>query len=98
MMTDLSLLFRNDALRRPRNYFLINLAVTDIGLLLTNNSMHVIASFRKGWVFGQRGNVLIQNHLTNSSSSDGEGLSTTDLRHWTSLSNTVMTCLSILPM
>lgn len=46
---------RNDALQRPRNYFLINLAVTDIGLLLTNNSMHVVSSFRKHWVFGQRG-------------------------------------------
>ncbi|CAF0957461.1 unnamed protein product [Adineta ricciae] len=47
--------FRNNGLQRPRNYFLINLAITDLGLLLTNNSMHVISSFRKRWIFGQSG-------------------------------------------
>ncbi|CAF2766029.1 unnamed protein product [Rotaria sp. Silwood2] len=40
---------------KPRNYFLINLAITDFGLLLTNNSMHVISSFKKRWIFGQIG-------------------------------------------
>ena len=49
------LVVRHDALQRPRNYFLINLAVTDLGLLLTNNTMHIISSFRKQWIFGQWG-------------------------------------------
>lgn len=47
--------FRNDVLQKPRNYFLINLAITDLGLLLTNNSMHVISSFKRQWIFGQAG-------------------------------------------
>jgi hypothetical protein len=34
---------------------LINLAITDVGLLLTNNSMHAISSFKKQWIFGQAG-------------------------------------------
>ncbi|CAF1578125.1 unnamed protein product [Rotaria sordida] len=46
---------KNDVLQRPRNYFLINLAITDFGLLVTNNSMHVISSFNKKWIFGQIG-------------------------------------------
>jgi hypothetical protein len=33
----------------------MNLAITDLGLLLTNNSMHVISSFKKKWIFGQAG-------------------------------------------
>ena len=48
-------LSRNDVLQRPRNYYLINLAITDLGLLLTNNSMHVISSFKKRWIFEQAG-------------------------------------------
>lgn len=47
--------FRNSALRRPKNYFLINLALTDLGLLLTDNTMHIIASFQRRWPFGDRG-------------------------------------------
>lgn len=46
---------RNSSLRRPKNYFIINLAMCDIGLLLSNNSMHVIASFKTEWPFGQLG-------------------------------------------
>ncbi|CAF1086551.1 unnamed protein product [Rotaria sp. Silwood1] len=46
---------RNNVLQRPRNYFLINLAITDFSLLLTNNSMHVISSFKTKWIFGQIG-------------------------------------------
>ena len=46
---------RNSSLRRPKNYFIINLAICDIGLLLTNNSMHVIASYKTEWPFGQLG-------------------------------------------
>ncbi|CAF3590977.1 unnamed protein product [Rotaria socialis] len=46
---------RNSVLQRPRNYFLINLAIVDFGLLLTSNSMHVISSFKKQWIFGQIG-------------------------------------------
>ncbi|CAF1307342.1 unnamed protein product [Adineta steineri] len=46
---------KNEVLQRPRNYFLINLAITDLGLLLTNNSLHVISSFKTQWIFGQKG-------------------------------------------
>ncbi len=52
------ILYRNKSLRRPRNFFLINLAVTDLGLLLTNNTMHIIASFNKQWPFGQIGKLI----------------------------------------
>jgi hypothetical protein len=54
-------MFRNDGLQRPRNYYLINLAITDLGLLLTNNSMHVISSFKKRWIFKQAGTVFINS-------------------------------------
>ena len=50
------ILSRNSILRRPKNYFIINLAICDIGLLLTNNSMHVIASYKTEWPFRQLGN------------------------------------------
>ena len=53
--------FRNKKLRRPRNFFLINLAIVDLGLLLTNNSMHTIASFNKQWPFGQTGEVVLRS-------------------------------------
>ncbi|CAF3759802.1 unnamed protein product [Rotaria sp. Silwood1] len=46
---------RDPNLRRPRNYFIINLAITDLGLLISNNVLHVIASFKKQWIFGQIG-------------------------------------------
>ncbi|UJR36479.1 hypothetical protein I4U23_029202 [Adineta vaga] len=46
---------RSSRLRQPRNFLLINLAVTDIGLLVTNNTLHAIASFNKHWSFGQIG-------------------------------------------
>lgn len=37
---------------------MFNLALTDLGLLLTNNVPHVIASFKKQWIFGQAGKVI----------------------------------------
>ncbi|UJR36472.1 hypothetical protein I4U23_029196 [Adineta vaga] len=46
---------RNSRLRQPSNFLLINLAVTDLGLLVTNNTLHVIASFNEYWPFGQIG-------------------------------------------
>ncbi|CAF2399503.1 unnamed protein product [Rotaria sp. Silwood2] len=46
---------RDPNLRRPRNYFIVNLAITDLGLLISNNGLHVIASFKKEWIFGQIG-------------------------------------------
>lgn len=52
-------IFRNDVLQKPRNYFLINLAITDLGLLLTNSSLHAISSFKRRWIFGQAG-IAIQ--------------------------------------
>lgn len=51
--------FSNEQLRRPRNFFLINLALADLGLLLTNNSMHTIASFKKQWIFGKIGKLVL---------------------------------------
>jgi len=36
----------------------MNLAVADLGLLLTNNTFHVIASFNKQWPFGQTGKLI----------------------------------------
>ena len=52
---------RNSSLRQPRNLFLINLAVTDFGLLLTNNVLHTVASFNKQWPFGKKGNYPLSN-------------------------------------
>ncbi|CAF1266919.1 unnamed protein product [Adineta ricciae] len=46
---------RSSSLRQPRNFLLINLAVADLGLLLTNNILHAIASFNKQWPFGKIG-------------------------------------------
>ena len=46
---------RNVNVRRPRNYLLINLAVTDLGLLITNNTFHIIASYNQRWPFGNLG-------------------------------------------
>ena len=49
---------RNSNLRQPRNFLLINLAVTDLGLILTNNILHTIASFNKQWLFGTKGSFV----------------------------------------
>ncbi|CAF1110378.1 unnamed protein product [Adineta steineri] len=46
---------RNTVLQQPKNFLLINLALTDLGLILTNTSLHSIASFNKNWPFGQQG-------------------------------------------
>jgi hypothetical protein len=48
---------RNPSLRQARNFLLINLAITDLGLLVTNNSLHAVASFNKQWPFGQKGKL-----------------------------------------
>ena len=62
-LSSMDLTFRNNALRKPRNYFLINLAITDLGLLLTNNSLHVISSFKQRWIFGQAGRRIALGFL-----------------------------------
>ncbi|CAF0770571.1 unnamed protein product [Rotaria sordida] len=51
----LFIFIKDPNLRQPRNFFIINLAITDLGLLLSNNTLHVIASFKKQWIFGQIG-------------------------------------------
>jgi hypothetical protein len=42
-------------LRKPSNYFFINLAVTDLLMLVTTIPMSVISSFYGRWIFGKIG-------------------------------------------
>lgn len=46
---------RDKILRKPSNYFFINLAITDLLMLITTIPMSVISSFYEKWIFGKFG-------------------------------------------
>lgn len=52
-------IFSNKKFRQGQNYFLINLSVADLGLLVTNNTMFGFASFRRQWIFGEFGKICL---------------------------------------
>ena len=73
-----------------RNFLLINLAITDLGLLLSNNTPHIIASFNKQWPFGQRGKLI----YSDIKMSVGKNLENVTVKHTCSVSDyfPVMNC------
>ena len=48
-------LLRLKSLRKPSNYFIINLALADLLLLLSNVPMCFVSSLKNKWIFGQIG-------------------------------------------
>lgn len=48
---------RSRSLRSPANMFVINLAVADLLMCITQTPTFFITSLHKRWIFGERGNV-----------------------------------------
>lgn len=50
-------LCRSRSLRTPSNIFIINLAITDFFMCLTQTPIFFITSMHKRWIFGKKGNT-----------------------------------------
>lgn len=48
-------LFSNKKLRSPPNYFIVNLAVSDFLMAITQSPIFFVNSLYKEWVFGKTG-------------------------------------------
>lgn len=46
---------RDKILRKPSNYFFINLALSDLLMLVTTIPMNLISNFERKWLFGRIG-------------------------------------------
>lgn len=60
------LLCRSRSLRTPANMFIINLALTDLLMCVTQTPIFFTTSMHKRWIFGEKGNMMTQNGLTRS--------------------------------
>lgn len=47
--------FSNKKLRTPPNYFIMNLAVSDFLMAITQSPIFFVNSLYKGWIFGETG-------------------------------------------
>ena len=52
------LCFSNKKLRTPPNYFIMNLAVSDFLMAITQSPIFFVNSLYKEWVFGETGTCL----------------------------------------
>lgn len=52
-------LFRSRSLRTPANMFIINLAVTDFLMCVTQTPIFFTTSLHKRWIFGEKGNPAV---------------------------------------
>lgn len=50
--------YRSRSLRTPANMFIINLAVTDLLMCLTQSPIFFTTSMHKRWIFGEKGRTL----------------------------------------
>ncbi|KTF81694.1 hypothetical protein cypCar_00024877, partial [Cyprinus carpio] len=53
---------KSRSLRTPANMFIINLAVTDFLMCVTQTPIFFTTSLHKRWIFGEKGNPDVNNH------------------------------------
>lgn len=49
----------NKNLRTPPNYFIMNLAISDFLMAITQSPIFFVNSLYKGWIFGETGDLNI---------------------------------------
>lgn len=69
--------FSNKKLQTPPNFFIMNLAVSDFLMAITQSPIFFINSLYKGWIFGEAGTLF---QLLRSFAEQKEDLNVRSLR------------------
>lgn len=61
--SEISMCFSNKKLRTPPNFFIMNLAISDFLMAITQSPIFFVNSLYKGWIFGEIGTFFPYSHL-----------------------------------